>query len=56
VIQGTADEVCRPENLERVFPTWAGPKHLERVEGASHFFDRRLTELGTAIDQGLAAS
>jgi alpha/beta superfamily hydrolase len=56
VIQGTADDVCRPENLERVYPTWAEPKRLVRVEGASHFFDRKLTELGEAIETGLAAS
>ena len=55
VIQGTADDVCRPENLERVFPGWADPKRLERVEGASHFFDRRLAELGRAIEHGLDA-
>lgn len=51
VVQGTADEVCRPENLARVFPTWAEPKRLERVEGASHFFDRKLAELGSAIEK-----
>lgn len=51
VIQGTADDVCKPENLERVFPTWAEPKRLERVEGASHFFDRKLPELGAAIER-----
>ncbi len=55
VIQGTADAVCRPENLARVFPTWAEPKRLEEVEGASHFFDRRLVELGAALERGLAA-
>jgi uncharacterized protein len=53
VIQGTADEVCKPENLERVYPGWAEPKRLEWVEGASHFFDRRLAELGAAIERGL---
>lgn len=51
VVQGTADEVCRPENLARVFPTWAEPKRLELVEGASHFFDRKLAELGSAIEK-----
>ena len=55
VIQGTADEVCKPENLARVFTTWADPKRLELVEGASHFFDRRLTELAAAIERGLDA-
>ena len=53
VVQGTADTVCKPENLARVFPTWADPKRLELVEGASHFFDRKLAELGEAIERGL---
>jgi alpha/beta superfamily hydrolase len=56
VIQGTADDVCKPENLARVFPGWAEPKRLELVEGASHFFDRRLAELGAAIERGLGAA
>ena len=51
VVQGTADDVCRPENLARVFPTWAEPKRLVMVEGASHFFDRKLGELGTAVEK-----
>ena len=55
VVQGTTDAVCKPENLARVFPTWADPKHLELVEGASHFFDRKLVELGAAIERGLPA-
>ena len=53
VIQGTADVVCKPENLERVYPEWAPPKRLEKVEGASHFFDRKLAELSEAIERGL---
>lgn len=55
VIQGTADDVCKPENLERAFPTWAEPKRVELVEGASHFFDRRLAELAAALEHGLDA-
>jgi len=53
VIQGTADDVCKPENLEKVYPTWAEPKRLEWVEGAGHFFDRQLAELGASIERGL---
>jgi uncharacterized protein len=56
VVQGTADEVCRPENLARVFPTWAEPKQLVEVAGASHFFDRKLGELAAAIELGLTDS
>lgn len=53
VVQGTADDICRPENLARVFPEWAEPKRLVEVPGASHFFDRLLAEFGEAITQGL---
>ena len=53
VLQGTADVVCKPENLTRAFPTWAEPKRVVMVEGASHFFDRKLAELGAALEQGL---
>lgn len=53
VVQGTGDEICKPENLERVWPAWAEPKRLIRVPGASHFFDRQLTQLGEAILEGL---
>jgi len=53
VVQGTADVVCKPENLALVFPAWAEPKRLELVEGASHFFDRKLAELGEALERGL---
>jgi alpha/beta superfamily hydrolase len=56
VVQGTADDVCKPENLEKVYPTWAEPKRLEWVEGAGHFFDRQLAELGAAIERGLEGS
>ena len=34
VVQGTGDEICKPENLERVWPDWAEPKRLVRVPGA----------------------
>ena len=53
VVQGTGDEICRPENLERVWPAWAEPKRLVRVPGASHFFDKQLAQLGEAILEGL---
>jgi alpha/beta superfamily hydrolase len=53
VIQGTADDICKPENLDRVFPTWAEPKRLMKVEGASHFFDKHLAGLAEAILEGL---
>ena len=53
VIQGTADDICRPENLARVFPEWADPKRLIEVPQASHFFDKQLAELGEAVLDGI---
>jgi hypothetical protein len=55
VIQGTRDDLCPLAALEGVFPSWATPKTLIRVEGASHFFDRRLAALADALRQSLSA-
>ena len=49
VVQGTADTVCPLAKLQAEFPYWAQPKRLITVEGASHFFDRRLDALGDAV-------
>jgi len=49
VLQGTADDTCPLEDLEREFPSWADPKRLETIEGASHFFDRKLGELSDKL-------
>lgn len=54
VIQGTNDDLCPPALLEAEFPTWADPKTLIKVEGATHFFDRRLAQLGDALRGALA--
>lgn len=56
VIQGTRDEVCPIERLEQEFPSWAEPKELVRIEGASHFFDRQLAALGEALARSLRAA
>ena len=53
VLQGTADDVCPLAALELEFPSWAEPKRLVRVEGASHFFDRKLGELSDALKREL---
>jgi uncharacterized protein len=54
VLQGTKDDVCPPEDLQREFPHWREPKRLILVEGASHFYDRQLGALGDAIRRGLS--
>lgn len=53
VLQGTQDEVCPLATLEARFATWAEPRRLVRIEGASHFFDRQLDELSKALLQAL---
>jgi hypothetical protein len=54
VVQGDRDEVCPAADLEAVLPAWAPPLALRMVEGAGHFFDRRLAELDSALEDGLA--
>jgi uncharacterized protein len=54
VVQGTADDVCPPGELQRAFPGWPGPKRLLLVEGATHFFDRRLGELKAAVTEAVS--
>lgn len=51
VVQGTADTVCSPEALRREFPLWSEPKRLREVEGATHFFDKRLGDLAQALEE-----
>jgi hypothetical protein len=53
VIQGTRDDVCPPERLAREYPLWSEPKSLHWVEGASHFFDRKLGALAEALHRAL---
>jgi hypothetical protein len=54
VLQGTEDEHCPLPALEKEYPGWAGPKTLLEIDGASHFFDKRLTALGEALRRGLS--
>lgn len=54
VLQGTADDICPPADLEKEFPHWREPKRLVLVDGATHFYDRQLAALGEALRRGLA--
>ena len=56
VVQGTADELCPPAAVETQFQTWSEPKRLVWIEGASHFFDKRLGALSQALVEALAAA
>lgn len=53
VIQGTADDLCPPGALRPEFERWSEPRRLVMVEGATHFFDRKLGELAEALLQAL---
>ena len=49
VVQGTGDQLCPPAALAQEFPTWAEPKTIRMVEGATHFFDRQLVALAETL-------
>jgi alpha/beta superfamily hydrolase len=53
VLQGTSDDVCPLEALERELPYWAEPRTLVTIAGATHFFDRQLDALSQAMVQAL---
>jgi hypothetical protein len=54
VIQGTADQHCPRDALEREIRLWADPKAIAFIDGATHFFDKRLGELADVLRQHLA--
>ncbi len=49
VVQGSADTICPPNLLEADWKYWAEPKRLVMVDGAGHFFDRKLDALSAAV-------
>jgi len=53
VLQGTRDQICPLERLEREFALWAEPKRLVEVEGGTHFFDKQLAEFSDALREAL---
>jgi len=56
VLQGTNDDQCPMTALTPEFATWAEPKTLVTIEGATHFFDRQLAALGDALQKEVAAA
>ena len=48
-LQGTADDLCPVEELQRWFPSFAEPKAQVLFEGAAHFFNNHLADLRKAI-------
>jgi uncharacterized protein len=48
-LQGSADNICCPEDLQAIYPMIAEPKSLVMIEGAGHFFEGRLPQFKAAI-------
>jgi alpha/beta superfamily hydrolase len=51
VVQGSEDEFGPGQGLEEFFTTLDQPKKLKIIDGADHFFDGRLNELGEAVSE-----
>jgi uncharacterized protein len=54
ILQGTRDQYGRREDVQAVFDSLAEPKQIHWVEGAEHFFEGKLEEVGTVIREFLA--
>jgi len=48
-LQGTADSICSPEDLRRLYPGFLAPKSDVWLEGAGHFFAEEIEALKTSI-------
>lgn len=48
-LQGTADDICPPEDLRRLYPAFLPPKSVAWIEGAGHFFNLQLDALKASI-------
>ena len=55
-VQGSLDQFGPVNQLERLFSGLAEPKQLVVIDGADHFFDGHLTDLGNAISRFLDSS
>jgi alpha/beta superfamily hydrolase len=55
-VQGSLDQFGPVDQLERVFSGLAEPKQLVVIEGADHFFEGHLDELGDTISRFVDSS
>jgi alpha/beta superfamily hydrolase len=53
VFHGTADTTSPIAPLREQFPTWADPKRLYEIAGATHFFDKQLADLSHAMSEAM---
>jgi len=49
-VSGSRDQFAPPGTLEALVSTFAEPKKLVRIEAGDHFFEGRLKEMRTAIE------
>jgi alpha/beta superfamily hydrolase len=50
-VSGSRDQFGPPGKLEALVDTFADPKKLVRIEAGDHFFEGRLKEMRTAIEE-----
>jgi alpha/beta superfamily hydrolase len=50
-VSGSRDQFWPPGKLEALVNTFADPKKLVRIEAGDHFFEGRLKEMRTAIEE-----
>jgi alpha/beta superfamily hydrolase len=53
-VQGSLDQFGPVDQLKRLFSSLPEPKQLTIIEGADHFFEGRLGELGEAVSRFVA--
>ncbi len=54
-VSGSRDQFGPPGKLEALVDSFADPKKLVRIEAGDHFFEGRLKELRTAIEEWVGA-
>jgi uncharacterized protein len=52
-VSGSRDQFSPPGTLEALVGTFADPKKLVRIEAGDHFFEGRLREMRTALEEWL---
>jgi len=55
-VSGTRDQFAPPGTLEALVATFAEPKKLVRIEAGDHFFEGRLKEMRSAVEDWIRAT
>ena len=50
-VSGSRDQFAPPGKLEALVSTFAEPKKLVRIEAGDHFFEGRLREMRTTVEE-----